>query len=101
MIDHKYKYIALSWDSVDPRWVFGTLVDYVIKYGVKENGATVDVIYTQDTNLTIINLIPGTEYNFQVAGRTNDGSGVFSDTLVKSTKKRKLVKSFDLFITNL
>ncbi len=76
--------LTFSWDEINCGSRGGDIITY--NYQLKfENGTTVEDSKTDNLHVTLIALDACTQYDFNVAGVNNAGTGLRSDNVSSST----------------
>lgn len=86
-----YTSIQIEWQNIDPKFVYGTLLGYVVTYEVDGDSNSAQTNFTTAKAMTLSSLKPNTTYKVKVAGKTASGVGVNSSAILVSTKRSNYV----------
>ena len=67
--------IVIRWNEVECLQRNGIITDYNVQYRPDSYSVPMMTSKTMDTSLTVSNLIPSTNYTFQVAAESINGTG--------------------------
>ncbi|CAI8018846.1 Protein sidekick-2 [Geodia barretti] len=80
--------MTLQWEGVPCIHQNGEITGYVVKYWAQGNETTETITYDgSKTDATISDLLPSSNYSFQVAGINSAGTGVFSEQVTGKTER--------------
>lgn len=82
-----YTSIQIEWQNIDPKFVYGTLLGYVVTYEVDGDSNSAQTNFTTAKAMILSSLKPNTTYKVKVAGKTASGVGVNSSAILVSTKR--------------
>ncbi|XP_033746096.1 LOW QUALITY PROTEIN: tyrosine-protein phosphatase 99A-like [Pecten maximus] len=103
---HNSSQIFFKWRPPPPSELNGELTGYVIQYNVE--GLNILQTVTEEnkdkTNLTIINLLPFTNYYITIRAQNNFGTGPFAEIMVRTAEGRpskpRIIHTLDVMSTS-